>query len=137
MAPNTFRCENASSWVDVGVVGDTWTPPPFNATECIERFFGVDLNRNWPSHWMGGGAMSTVRSATYAGLHSGDQIETQNIMGLIKDLAESKRLLSSVDIHCCADLWLVPTGWHPGRTPSSRNCLETYGEAFNLPLLKD
>jgi hypothetical protein len=137
MAPNTVRCESATSWEDVG---DRWTPPPFNATECIERFFGVDLNRKWPSHWMGGGASSTVRSATYAGLQAGDQIETQNIMGLIKELAENERFLSSVDVHCCADMWLVPTGWHPCKnTNENGNCLETYGdgEAFDLPLLKD
>jgi hypothetical protein len=135
MAPNTVRCESASSWKDVG---DRWTPPPFNATECIEHFFGVDLNRNWPSHWMGGGADSALPSINYAGLYAADQIETQNIMGLIKELAENKRLLSSVDVHCCVDMFFVPTGWHPCKTSDENGkCLETYGEAFDLPLLQD
>ena len=48
----------------------------------------------------------------------------------------NKTLLSATDVHCCADVWLLPTGWHPCKTfaANGRNCLETYGQSFDLTL---
>eukprot|EP00584_Thalassiosira_punctigera_P011001 CAMPEP_0172546602 /NCGR_PEP_ID=MMETSP1067-20121228/16335_1 /TAXON_ID=265564 ORGANISM="Thalassiosira punctigera, Strain Tpunct2005C2" /NCGR_SAMPLE_ID=MMETSP1067 /ASSEMBLY_ACC=CAM_ASM_000444 /LENGTH=143 /DNA_ID=CAMNT_0013333565 /DNA_START=1 /DNA_END=429 /DNA_ORIENTATION=+ len=59
MKPNTIRCNDANSWTDVGVTG---RPDDFDKDLCIEEYFGVDLNRNYPSHWMGGGASNSIDS---------------------------------------------------------------------------
>lgn len=40
------------------------------------------------------GRIEHLRAGNYAGLHPGDQIETQNIIGLVEQLAEDNRLLS-------------------------------------------
>ena len=125
-----------SSWQDVG---DPFTTTPFNVTECIEKLFGVDLNQNFPSHWMGGGASSSLCSDVYAGLYAADQIETQNVINFSEGLAESGSLLKVTDIHCCSDMWLVPTGWHPCKEWPTEGSeflayTEPYGDSFDLPI---
>lgn len=41
---------------------------------------GVDMNRNFPGHWMEGGSSSNPCSDLYAGPSAGSEIETQNVM---------------------------------------------------------
>jgi Zinc carboxypeptidase len=137
MAPNTVRCNAATSWVDIGVgVQFLDQFPPFNRSYCIEHYFGTDLNRNFPSHWMGIGAHSNIFDDAYAGLYAGDQIETQNYMKLMQDLHENGTVLTSTDIHCCGDMWLLPGGWHPCKIwdEDAWACVETYGESLDAPV---
>ncbi|XP_052871081.1 zinc carboxypeptidase-like [Anopheles cruzii] len=42
--------------------------------------YGVDMNRNFPGHWMEGGASSVPCTDTYAGPEPASEIETKNIM---------------------------------------------------------
>jgi len=85
---------------------------------------------------MGGGSSSSISSAIYAGLSPADQDETQNMMNFVQSVVTNDRLLSTIDVHCCGDLWLLPTGWHTCKTDLNERgrCPETYGGAFDLPL---
>ena len=92
---------------------------------------------NFPFHWMGGGSSSFISDDKYGGLYAGDQIETQTMMTFLHTISDT--LLSSVDVHCCSEMWLVPTGWHPCKTKYDNRlpqCAETYGESFDK-LLND
>ncbi|XP_049537316.1 zinc carboxypeptidase-like isoform X2 [Anopheles darlingi] len=42
--------------------------------------YGVDMNRNFPGHWMEGGASAVPCTDTYAGPEAGSEIETKHIM---------------------------------------------------------
>ena len=44
MKPNTVRCNEANSWEDVGI----FETGEFDFDKCIDEYFGVDLNRNYP-----------------------------------------------------------------------------------------
>jgi len=137
MQRNEIRCKAASSWRDVGVAEmDLPDMPQFDSQLCIDwdMFWGVDLNRNFPSHWMGGGASSSIYRAAYAGLYPADQVETQNIMKFVSDLAEENKLLTVTDIHCCLNVWLLPNGWNRCKTSQQAfpYCVETYGESYDL-----
>uniref|UniRef100_A0A182PLQ5 Zinc carboxypeptidase A 1 n=1 Tax=Anopheles epiroticus TaxID=199890 RepID=A0A182PLQ5_9DIPT len=54
--------------------------------------YGVDMNRNFPGHWMEGGASPIPCSDVYAGPAAGSEIETQHLMNYfisIKDKAKA------------------------------------------------
>jgi hypothetical protein len=94
------------------------------------KSFGVDLKRNFPSHWKGEGSSSLIGSTTHTRMNAADHVEVQCYIKFVQRLAERGNLLEVVDIHCCADMWLIPTGCHPCK--EDVRCLYTCGTPFDL-----
>ena len=86
--------------------------------------YGVDLNRNFPSHWEKGGkgASDIPFSDTYRGPSPASEPETRAIMAYVEKLG--RRVKGSIDWHCFSQLILFPWGWteepHPRSTAYRR-----------------
>ncbi|XP_058445792.1 zinc carboxypeptidase-like [Malaya genurostris] len=71
--------------------------------------YGVDMNRNFPYHWMDGGASTNSCSDVYAGPEPASEIETKNIMeyfGMYKD-----HIHFYLSFHSYGQLILLPYGY--------------------------
>ena len=71
---------------------------------------GVDLNRNFDSHFGTIGASSDCQSNTYPGKESFSEPETANIRELVKSLSQKNRLNAYLSIHSYSQFLLVPWG---------------------------
>ncbi|XP_055543820.1 zinc carboxypeptidase-like [Wyeomyia smithii] len=71
--------------------------------------YGVDLNRNFPEHWMQGGASSVPCSDTYAGPEGASEVETKNIIELFGKYRENIDLYLS--FHSYGQYMLFPYGY--------------------------
>ncbi|XP_058821066.1 zinc carboxypeptidase-like [Topomyia yanbarensis] len=71
--------------------------------------YGVDLNRNFPGHWMEGGASNIPCSDVFAGPQPASEIETQNVMNyFLKYKANIELYLS---FHSYGHYMLFPYGF--------------------------
>ncbi|XP_058450685.1 zinc carboxypeptidase-like isoform X2 [Malaya genurostris] len=71
--------------------------------------YGVDLNRNFPGHWMEGGASNNPCSDVFAGPEAGSEIETKNVMNyFLKYKANIDLYLS---FHSYGQYMLLPYGF--------------------------
>ncbi|KNE61189.1 hypothetical protein AMAG_06939 [Allomyces macrogynus ATCC 38327] len=70
--------------------------------------FGVDLNRNYPSHWGEAGASKFRFSDTYMGPSPGSEPEVQALMALFDSLP---RVVAALDLHAFSQAILHPPSW--------------------------
>jgi len=70
--------------------------------------YGVDLNRNWNSHWGQGGSSSVPSSDTYMGPSAASEPEVQAIS---KFFLTKNRIIGAIDFHAYSQLILRPYGW--------------------------
>ncbi|XP_053692244.1 zinc carboxypeptidase-like [Sabethes cyaneus] len=70
---------------------------------------GVDMNRNFPYHWMDGGSSSNPCSDTYAGPEPASEIESRNIMDYFKKYKDQIHFYLS--FHSYSQLILLPFGY--------------------------
>lgn len=73
--------------------------------------YGVDLNRNWNSHWGQGGSSSLPSSDTYMGPSVASEPEVQAIA---KFFLARPNIIAGIDFHCYSQLLLRPYGWKRG-----------------------
>jgi len=78
--------------------------------------FGVDLNRNWDTHWCGIGSSRNPASDTYCGTAPFSEPETTGISNLIKGLGN---VISAIDWHSYSQLILRPWGWTTAPPPNN------------------
>ncbi|KXJ75388.1 hypothetical protein RP20_CCG011859 [Aedes albopictus] len=71
--------------------------------------YGVDMNRNFPHHWMDGGASMNPCTETYAGPEPASEIETKNIMNYFTDIKDKIHFYLS--FHSYGQLILLPFGY--------------------------
>jgi len=76
--------------------------------------YGVDLNRNWDSHWGGQGSSSNPSSDTYHGLSAFSEPETSAISKYINSLGN---IWGAIDFHSYSQLILRPYGWTNANCP--------------------
>ncbi|XP_055598837.1 zinc carboxypeptidase-like [Uranotaenia lowii] len=69
---------------------------------------GVDMNRNFPGHWMEGGASVNPCSDLFAGPSAGSEIETQNVMALLRKYKSQIDFYMS--FHSYGQYMLLPYG---------------------------
>ncbi|KAJ3372877.1 hypothetical protein GGF31_001414 [Allomyces arbusculus] len=69
---------------------------------------GVDLNRNYPSHWGESGASKFRFSEVYMGPSAGSEPEVQALMALFNSLP---RVVAALDLHSCGQAILRPFAW--------------------------
>jgi len=85
--------------------------------------YGVDLNRNWDTHWGGIGSSHVPSSDTYCGTGPFSEPESRAISQLILGL---DNVVAAIDWHSYSQLILRPWGWT--RTPPvNENQLSTLG----------
>jgi len=82
--------------------------------------YGVDLNRNWDSHWGGQGSSKVPKDETYCGTGPFSEPESKSVAGFLSSL---DKIIAAVDIHSYSQLILRPWGWT--RTPPSNNAALT------------
>jgi len=85
--------------------------------------FGVDLNRNWDTHWCGTGSSRNPASDTYCGTAPFSEPETKSVSEWAKSLG---RVLGYIDWHSYGQLILRPFGW-TSTPPPNNNALVTLG----------
>jgi murein tripeptide amidase MpaA len=76
--------------------------------------YGVDLNRNWNSHWGQGGSSSIPSSDTYMGPSVASEPEVQAIS---KFFLTKRNIIAAIDFHCYSQLILRPYGWTSRDSP--------------------
>jgi len=76
--------------------------------------YGVDLNRNWDSHWGGGGSSSNPSSDTYHGLSPFSEPESAALGKYINSL---RNIWGAIDFHSYSQLVLRPYGWTTANCP--------------------
>ncbi len=69
--------------------------------------YGVDLNRNYPFEWLGGGSSPDPSSDTYRGPSPGSEPETQALM----DFVNSREFVTHQTLHTYSNLTLYPWGY--------------------------
>jgi len=72
---------------------------------------GVDLNRNYNTHWGEGGSSNNSCSDTYMGPTVSSEPETQNTANYYKELQKSAPILSAIDWHSYGQLVNRPWGY--------------------------
>ncbi|XP_055639959.1 zinc carboxypeptidase-like [Toxorhynchites rutilus septentrionalis] len=71
--------------------------------------YGVDMNRNFPGHWMEGGASSNPCSDTFAGPEPASEVETQNIINYF--LKYKTNIDFFLSFHSYGQYLLLPFGY--------------------------
>ncbi len=69
--------------------------------------FGVDLNRNYPYQWGGGGSSGDPNSETYRGTSAGSEPE----IAAMTQFISSREFETALSVHTFSDLWLAPWGY--------------------------
>uniref|UniRef100_A0A182QXZ6 Zinc carboxypeptidase A 1 n=1 Tax=Anopheles farauti TaxID=69004 RepID=A0A182QXZ6_9DIPT len=115
-APEVRDLAENYDWYILPVVN----PDGFNYTKTTNRLwrknryphnvlcYGVDMNRNFPGHWMEGGASAVPCTDTYAGPEAGSEIETQNIMNYFVSVKE--KVHAYLSFHSYGQYILFPYG---------------------------
>ena len=75
---------------------------------------GVDINRNYNSHWGEGGSSSSPCSDTYMGTAANSEAETQTTLKFFSDNAPH---YLAIDFHSYSQLVLRPYGWTSNDSP--------------------
>ncbi|XP_055543821.1 zinc carboxypeptidase-like [Wyeomyia smithii] len=70
---------------------------------------GVDMNRNFPYHWMDGGSSANPCSDTYAGPKPASEVESQNIIDYF--VINKDRIHFYLSFHSYGQLILLPFGY--------------------------
>uniref|UniRef100_A0A1Y9H2W9 Peptidase M14 domain-containing protein n=1 Tax=Anopheles dirus TaxID=7168 RepID=A0A1Y9H2W9_9DIPT len=78
---------------------------------------GVDLNRNFPYHWMEGGASPVPCNDIYAGPEPGSEIETRNMMAYYATIAD--RIELHLQFHSYGQYILLPYGYQGADYPDN------------------
>ncbi len=78
---------------------------------------GVDLNRNYGSHWNSGGTSDDTRAETYHGKTAFSEPETQATRDFMKSHKNLKIMMS---YHSFSNLILWPWGWSNSGTPDAQ-----------------
>ncbi|XP_050099673.1 zinc carboxypeptidase-like [Anopheles aquasalis] len=73
--------------------------------------YGVDMNRNFPGHWMEGGSSSVPCSDTFAGPEEASEIETKHIMNYFVSVKDN--IHAYLSFHSYGQYILFPYG-HSG-----------------------
>lgn len=76
--------------------------------------YGVDLNRNWDSHWGGQGSSSQRSSDIYRGPSPLSEPETRAMANFMTGHPD---ILGSMDYHSFAQLLMYPWGWTSAASP--------------------
>jgi len=97
-----------------------------NRRENSARSFGVDLNRNWDSHWGGPGSSADPNSDIYHGKSAFSEPETKAISDFIKTL---KGVKMGIDFHSYSQLILRPYGWTT-KLPPAEAVMKTIGDGM-------
>ncbi|XP_065072625.1 zinc carboxypeptidase-like [Ochlerotatus camptorhynchus] len=71
--------------------------------------YGVDMNRNFPHHWMDGGSSINPCTETYAGPEPASEIETKNIMDYF--IKYKDQIHFYLSFHSYSQLILLPFGY--------------------------
>jgi len=77
------------------------------ATTSSSRCPGVDLNRNFDSHWASGGSSSNPCSDTYHGPRANSEPETQVVASVMNEAP----MTVYVDVHSYSELIISSYGW--------------------------
>jgi len=97
-----------------------------NRRENSARSFGVDLNRNWNSHFGGPGSSPDPNSDIYHGKSAFSEPETKAISDFIKTL---KGIKMGIDFHSYSQLILRPYGW-TSKLPPDETVMRTIGDGM-------
>jgi len=76
--------------------------------------YGVDLNRNYDSHWGEGGSSSIPSSDTYMGPSAASEPEIQAVT---KYFLTNRNIIAAIDFHSYSQLILRPYGWTTRNSP--------------------
>ncbi|KAL1395459.1 hypothetical protein pipiens_011234 [Culex pipiens pipiens] len=82
-----------------------------NRTKHNVLCYGTDMNRNFPGHWMEGGASTNPCSDVYAGPTAGSEVETQNVMNYL--IQNKDKIDFYLSFHSYGQYMLFPFG-HEG-----------------------
>jgi hypothetical protein len=108
----------------------TWTSNRLwrkNREPTVKGFaYGVDLNRNWPSHWGGDGSSSIPISESYRGPYAASSREVQALRAAF---VNEPNVIGAIDLHSYAQLILRPYGWTTSPAPDEA-ALSSVGEQF-------
>jgi murein tripeptide amidase MpaA len=83
---------------------------PNNGAACL----GVDVNRNYNSHWGEGGSSTSPCSDTYLGVAPNSEIEAQTTINFFRQTAPN---YLAIDFHSYSQLVLRPYGWTRSNSP--------------------
>lgn len=98
-----------------------------SGSTCI----GVDLNRNYNSHWGQGGSSTSPCSDTYMGPSAGSSIETKNTVAYFKKNAP---IYGAIDWHSYSQLILRPWGYTRTNSPDE-TFLKSVGDGIRAEVL--
>jgi len=88
--------------------------------------YGVDLNRNWDSHWCTNGASKTPSSDVYCGTAAHSEPEVSSTATWIASLGYCHAF---IDFHSYSQLVLRPFGWTEDPAPDEKE-LKTVGDGM-------
>jgi len=87
-----------------------------NRSNNTDGTFGVDLNRNFPSHWgLDSGSSGATSDDDYRGPSAGSELETQVSMQLLYSLPN---LVAAIDLHSFSQVILRPPSWEQATDPN-------------------
>ena len=78
---------------------------------------GVDLNRNFPYHWMEGGASQVACNDIYAGPSPASEVETRNMMEYYETIVD--RIELHLQFHSYGQYILLPYGYQDADYPDN------------------
>lgn len=87
---------------------------------------GVDVNRNYNSHWGEGGSSTSPCSETYMGAAPNSEPETKNTIGFFQQAAP---VFGAIDWHSYSQLILRPYGWTRQDSPDE-TLLKSIGDGI-------
>jgi hypothetical protein len=90
------------------------------------KVYGVDINRNWPSHWGGAGSSSSPSSETYRGPYAAS---TREVQALRAAFVNEPNVVGAIDLHSYSQLILRPYGWTTSASPHE-SALSSVGKQF-------
>ena len=91
---------------------------------------GVDLNRNWGSHWAGADGDVSPCSNAYRGASAFSEPETAALRDFVLKLVELHYLGAAVDFHSYGQLIMRQPGWTPGVAPVVSDAVQQAQQAI-------
>jgi hypothetical protein len=119
------------TWTNTRLWRKNRASPPRGST-CV----GVDLNRNWDSHWSGPGASSNPCSDTYYGTSGFSEPETKASSDYV--LSQGPFLVG-IDFHAYSQIVMRPWGWtlpayRGGQDPPGAKDLQETAEGMSAAI---
>lgn len=121
---------NVDGRVDVEQ-GDTWQRKNLNTT----RGDGVDLNRNFDTHWNYAGlnvpsswlrGLTSPTSQTYSGTAPASEPETQTV----QNMYQRKKINMAMDIHAYGEMFFWPLGFQEAPIPEASQYRNVWESTF-------